>query len=93
MLEVKEIPMSGQFSVVFDTGEDVFSSTYKHEDGDLYFLNVNRELSEFEWVQIDFDEAMDSLIEQLEIKHSYNDMEERYWFYDGEERYWFYDGE
>ena len=60
MLEVKEIPMSGQFSVVFDTGEDVFSSTYKHDDGDLYFLNVNRELSEFEWVQIDFDEAMDS---------------------------------
>ena len=60
MLEVKEIPMSGQFSVVFDTGEDVFSSTYKHQDGDLYFLNVNRELSEFEWVQIDFDEAMDS---------------------------------
>ena len=31
-----------------------------HEDGNLYFLNVNRELSEFEWVQIDFDEAMDS---------------------------------
>ena len=31
------------------------------------------------------DEAMDSLIEQLEIKHSYDDMEERYWFYDGEE--------
>ena len=60
MLEVKEIPMSGQFSVVFDTGEDVFSSTYKHEEGDLYLLNVNRELSEFEWVQIDFDEAMDS---------------------------------
>ena len=60
MLEVKEIPTSGQFSVVFDTGEDVFSSTYKHEEGDLYFLNVNRELSEFEWVQIDFDEAMDS---------------------------------
>ena len=60
MLEVKEIQMSGQFSVVFDTGEDVFSSTYKHEDGDLYFLNVNRELSEFEWVQIDFDQAMDS---------------------------------
>ncbi len=60
MLEGKDIPMSGQFSVVFDTGEDVFSSTYKHEDGDLYFLNVNRELSEFEWVQIDFDEAMDS---------------------------------
>lgn len=60
MLEVKEIPMSGQFSVVFDTGEDVFSSTYKHQEGDLYFLNVNRELSEFEWVQIDFDEAMDS---------------------------------
>lgn len=60
MLEVKEIPMSGQFSVVFDTGEDVFSSTYKHQEGDLYFLNVNREMSEFEWVQIDFDEAMDS---------------------------------
>ena len=60
MLEVKEIPMSGQFSVVFDTGEDVFSSTYKHQEGDLYFLNVNRELSEFEWVQIDFDEDMDS---------------------------------
>ena len=60
MLEVKEIPMSGQFSVVFDTGEDVFSSTYKHQEGDLYFLNVNRELSEFEWVQIDFDQAMDS---------------------------------
>ena len=60
MLELKEIPMSGQFSVVFDTGEDVFSSTYKHQEGDLYFLNVNRELSEFEWVQIDFDEAMDS---------------------------------
>ena len=60
MLEVKEIPMSGQFSVVFDTGEDVFSSTYKHEEGDLYFLNVNRELSEFEWVQIDFNQAMDS---------------------------------
>ena len=32
----------------------------------------------------DDDEAMDSLTEQLEIKHSYNDMEERYWFYDGE---------
>ena len=60
MLEVKEIPMSGQVSVVFDAGEDVFSSTYKHQEGDLYFLNVNRELSEFEWVQIDFDEAMDS---------------------------------
>ena len=60
MLEVKEIPMSGQFSVVFDTGEDVFSSTYKHDGGELYFLNVNRELSEFEWVQIDFDEAMES---------------------------------
>ena len=41
----------------------------------------------------DDDEAMDSLTEQLEIKHSYNDMEERYWFYDGEERDWFYDGE
>ena len=60
MLEVKEIPMTGQFSVVFDTGEDVFSSTYKHDDGDLYFLNVNRELSEFEWVQIDFEQAMES---------------------------------
>lgn len=60
MLEVKEIPMSGQFSVVFDTGDDVFSSTYKHQEGNLYFLNVNRELSEFELVQIDFDEAMDS---------------------------------
>ena len=32
----------------------------------------------------DDDEAMDSLIEQLEIKHSYNDMDELYWFYDGE---------
>ena len=41
----------------------------------------------------DDDEAMDSLTEQLEIKHSYNDMEERYWFYDGEELDWFYDGE
>ena len=60
MKQVDDIPVSGQFSVVFDTGEDVFSSTYKNEDGDLYFLNVNRELSEFEWVQIDFDEAMDS---------------------------------
>ena len=30
------------------------------------------------------DEAMDSLIEQLEIKHSYDDMDEQYWFYDGE---------
>ena len=60
MLEVKEIQMTGQFSVVFDTGEDVFSSTYKHDDGDLYFLNVNRELSEFEWVQIDFEQAMES---------------------------------
>ena len=30
------------------------------------------------------DEAMDSLIEQLEIKHSYDDMDELYWFYDGE---------
>ena len=29
----------------------------------------------------DDDEAMDSLIEQLEIKHSYNDMDELYWFY------------
>ena len=60
MKQVDKIPLSGQFSVVFDTGEDVFSSTYKHDSGDLYFLNVNRELSEFEWVQIDFDEAMDS---------------------------------
>ena len=60
MIQVDDIPVSGQFSVVFDTWEDVFSSTYKHEDGDLYFLNVNRELSEFEWVQIDFVEAMDS---------------------------------
>ena len=60
MKQVDEIPVSGQFSVVFDNGDDVFSSTYKHEDGGLYFLNVNRELSEFEWVQIDFDQAMDS---------------------------------
>ena len=30
------------------------------------------------------DEAMDSLIEQLEIKHSYNDADELYWFYDSE---------
>ena len=30
------------------------------------------------------DEAMDSLIEQLEIKHLYGDMDEQYWFYDGE---------
>lgn len=60
MIQVDEIPLSGQFSVVFDNGEDVFSSTYMHEDGNLYFLNVNRELSEFEWVQIDFDQAMDS---------------------------------
>jgi hypothetical protein len=60
MKQVDEIPVSGQFSVVFDNGEDVFSSTYMHEDGNLYFLNVNRELSEFEWVQIDFDQAMDS---------------------------------
>ena len=30
------------------------------------------------------DEAMDSLIEQLGIKYSYDDMEERYWFYDEE---------
>ena len=30
------------------------------------------------------DEAMDSLTEQLQIKHSYNDMDELYWFYDGE---------
>ena len=60
MKQVDEIPVSGQFSVVFDNGEDVFSSTYMHEDGNLYFLNVNRELSEFEWVQIDFDKAMDS---------------------------------
>ena len=60
MKQVDEIPVSGQFSVVFDNGEDVFSSTYMHEDGNLYFLNVNRELSEFEWVQIDFDQAIDS---------------------------------
>jgi hypothetical protein len=60
MKQVDEIPVSGQFSVVFDNGEDVFSSTYMHEDGNLYFLNVNRELSEFEWVQIYFDQAMDS---------------------------------
>ena len=45
MKQVDEIPVSGQFSVVFDTGEDVFSSTYKHDDGYLYFLNVNRDLS------------------------------------------------
>lgn len=45
MKQVDNIPLSGQFSVVFDTGEDVFSSTYKHDGGDLYFLNVNRELS------------------------------------------------
>ena len=32
----------------------------------------------------DDDEAMDSLIEQLEIEHSYNDVDELYWFYDGE---------
>ena len=32
----------------------------------------------------DDDEAMDSLIEQLEIKHSYNDMDGLYWFYDSE---------
>ena len=32
----------------------------------------------------DDDEAMDSLIEQLEIKHSYDDMDEQYWFYDVE---------
>ena len=60
MKQVDEIPVSGQFSVVFDNGEDVFSSTYMHEDGNLYFLNVNRDLPEFEWVQIDFDQAMDS---------------------------------
>ena len=35
MIQVDKIPLSGQFSVVFDTGEDVFSSIYKHEDGDL----------------------------------------------------------
>ncbi len=52
MKQVDYIPASGQFSVVFDNVDDVFSSTYKHEDGDLYFLNVNRELSEFEWVQM-----------------------------------------
>ena len=60
MIQVDKIPLSGQFSVVFDTGDDVFSSTYMHEDGCLFFLNVNRELSEFEWVQIDFNQAMDS---------------------------------
>ena len=60
MKQVDEIPVSGQFSVVFDNGYDVFSSTYMHEDGNLYFLNVNRDLPEFEWVQIDFDQAMDS---------------------------------
>ena len=32
----------------------------------------------------DDDEAMDSLTEQLEIKHSYNDTDELYWFYDRE---------
>ena len=30
------------------------------------------------------DEETDYWIEQLEIKHSYNDMDELYWFYDGE---------
>ena len=60
MKQVDEIPVSGQFSVVFDNGYDVFSFTYEHYDGGLYFLNVNRDLSEFEWVQIDFDQAMDS---------------------------------
>ena len=30
------------------------------------------------------DDGMDSLIEQLEIEHSYDDMDEQYWFYDGE---------
>ena len=60
MKQVDAIPVSGQFSVVFDNGEDVFSFTYNCDDGDLYFLNVNRDLPEFEWVQIDFDQAMDS---------------------------------
>lgn len=60
MKQVDEIPTSGQFSVVFDNGEGVFSFTYMHEDGNLYFLNVNRDLPEFEWVQIDFDQARDS---------------------------------
>ena len=32
----------------------------------------------------DSDKTTDSLIEQLEIKHSYSDMDELYWFYDGE---------
>jgi len=60
MIQVDEIPLTGQFSIVFDNGDDVFSSTYKYDGSDLYFLNVNRELSEFEWVQIDLDQAMDS---------------------------------
>ena len=32
----------------------------------------------------DTDKEIDYWIEQLEIKHSYNDMDELYWFYDGE---------
>ena len=32
----------------------------------------------------DSDKETDYWIEQLEIKHSYNDMDELYWFYDGE---------
>ena len=32
----------------------------------------------------DSDKIIDYWIEQLEIKHSYNDMDELYWFYDGE---------
>ena len=32
----------------------------------------------------DSDKEIDYWIEQLEIKHSYNDMDELYWFYDGE---------
>ena len=31
----------------------------------------------------DSDKKTDYWIEQLEIKHSYNDMDELYWFYDG----------
>ena len=32
----------------------------------------------------DSDKEIDYWIEQLEIKHSYSDMDELYWFYDGE---------
>ena len=32
----------------------------------------------------DTDKEIDYWIERLEIKHSYNDMDELYWFYDGE---------